>query len=230
MTDYYFCVMLSVIKETKDYIVVNKPGGLITESNPFEDSLESQVFEYLSKTNNRVFLGVVHRLDRVTSGVVLFAKKKSALKYFNGLFETKQIQKTYLAIGNSSLPKPRQNLSHYLVKDNRQKKAIITDHKVVNSKNCELKYLRLGVSNTYTLVKVLPKTGRFHQIRAQLSYIGFPIYGDQFYGSENVYKALSVCLHAYILEFTDFGSNEKVKVLAPIPEFTPWDSFSNLLK
>ena len=184
--------MLSVLKETKDFIVVNKPAGLITEKNVYEDSLEDQVLDYLKQSNSNVFLGVVHRLDRVTSGVVLFAKKKSALQYFNRLFETKKIQKTYFALTNANVLKPKAVLKHYLVKDTEHKKAHITEKEIKGSKRCELRYTRLGVSNAYTLFKVLPITGRFHQIRAQLSYVGLPIYGDALYGSKEKYKAKAV--------------------------------------
>lgn len=222
--------MLSILKETKDYIIVNKPGGLITERNPFEDSLETQVYDYLGASQKQVFLGVVHRLDRVTSGVVLFAKKKSALKYFNQLFESKTIQKTYLAICNRPIETPKAKLIHYLGKDLKQKKAIVYKEQKAGSKKCELSYARVGVSGEYTLLQVSPKTGRFHQIRAQLSFLNLPIYGDTLYGSTDKYQNKAVCLHAYSLEFTDFNSTEKVKIHAPIPSYTPWEKFTKLVQ
>lgn len=222
--------MLSVLKETKDYIVVNKPGGLITERNPYEDSLESQVYTHLLKTKKSPFLGVVHRLDRVTSGVVLFAKKKSALQYFNGLFEKRQIRKTYLAITAHTLKKSKASLSHYLKKDNALKKALISNNPIKGGKLSELGYVRLGVSGDYSVLKVLPKTGRFHQIRAQLSHMGIPIYGDKLYGAESSYLPQSVCLHAFSLEFKDFNSKESICIQAPIPNHAPWDTFVKLVE
>lgn len=221
--------MLSVLKETKDYIVVNKPSGLITESNPYEDSLEDQVYTYLSKTQTKVFLGVVHRLDRVTSGVVLMAKKKSALQYFNRLFEQKDIQKTYLAITNKPVDKPKSNLVHFLKRDVKQKKALLFNSVDKGLKRCELKYSRMGVSGELSLLKISPKTGRFHQIRAQLSFCKMPIYGDGHYGNTETYKPLSVCLHAFALEYVDFNSDEKVVIMAPPANDELWGSFQKLI-
>lgn len=221
--------MLSILKETKDYILVNKPSGLITESNPYEDALESQVRNYFKSKYHKDFVGVVHRLDRVTSGVVLFAKKKSVLQYFNRLFETKQIRKTYLAITNQSMAKPKAKLTHYLRKDNKLKQAIIVSHPDSTSKMCELSYVRIGVSGNLNLLKVSPKTGRFHQIRAQLSFIGNPIFGDILYQSTEKYKPQSVCLHAFSLEFIEFDSKEKTIVQAPIPSDMPWKGFNKLV-
>jgi 23S rRNA pseudouridine1911/1915/1917 synthase len=217
--------MLEILHETKDYIIVNKPSGLITESNPYEDSLEDQLHSYLSKTIKNVFVGVVHRLDRVTSGVVLFAKKKSSLKYFNAQFETKNIQKTYLAIVSGEIKETKSTLSHFLRKDQKKKIAVIYKTRESNSKPCVLSYKQTKSVDGLNLLEVKPQTGRFHQIRAQLSYIGLPIFGDEKYGSTNDYAKNQVCLHAWKLKFKDFETEKVVEFVAEHPSQFPWDLF-----
>ncbi len=217
--------MLEILHETKDYIIVNKPSGLITEKNPYEDSLEDQVYKHLSETVKNVFLGVVHRLDRVTSGVVLFAKKKSALKYFNAQFESKSIQKTYLAIIEGNLVNDKSSLAHFLRKDNKKKVAVIYKTRESNSKPCSLLYKKVKQVNGFSLLEVKPQTGRFHQIRAQLSYIGNPIFGDEKYGSKNEYLKNQVCLHAWKLRFKDFESENIIESSAEKPTVSPWNLF-----
>ena len=217
--------MLDILHETKDYIIVNKPSGLITEKNPYEDSLEDQVYIHLSETVKNVFLGVVHRLDRVTSGVVLFAKKKSALKYFNAQFESKSIQKTYLAVIEGNLVNDKSSLAHFLRKDHKKKIAVIYETRESNSKPCSLSYKKVKQVNGLSLLEVKPQTGRFHQIRAQLSYIGNPIFGDEKYDSKNEYLKNQVCLHAWKLKFKDFESEDIIEFSADKPSVSPWNLF-----
>jgi len=217
--------MIEILHETKDYIVVNKPSGLITESNPYEDSLEDQLHSYLSKTIKNVFVGVVHRLDRVTSGVVLFAKKKSALKYFNSQFESKSIKKTYLAIVSGDLKSTKATLNNFLRKDQKKKIAVIYKTKESNSKPCSLTYNEVKKIDGLSLLEVKPQTGRFHQIRAQLAYLGNPIYGDEKYGSTFVYEKNAVCLHAWKLKFKDFETGNIIELNAKIPISEPWNLF-----
>ncbi|MCK5907064.1 MAG: RluA family pseudouridine synthase [Flavobacteriales bacterium] len=217
--------MLEILHETKDYLIVNKPSGLITETNPYEDSLEDHVYKHLSKTIKNVFIGVVHRLDRVTSGVVLFAKKKSALKYFNAQFEAKSIQKTYLAIVGSALEEPKTTLSHFLRKDQKKKMAVIYKTRESNSKPCSLSYKQVKQVDGLSLLEVKPQTGRFHQIRAQLAYVGSPIFGDEKYGSTQKYSDNQVCLHAWKLRFKDFESDTVVEFVAEHPTQSPWGLF-----
>ena len=217
--------MIEILHETKDYIIVNKPSGLITETNPYEDSLEDHVYKHLSKTIKNVFVGVVHRLDRVTSGVVLFAKKKSALKYFNAEFEAKSIQKTYLAIVSKELVEAKSTLTHFLRKDQKKKIAVIYKTRESNSKPCSLSYKQVNRVDGLSLLEVKPQTGRFHQIRAQLAFIGNPIFGDEKYGSTNKYSDNQVCLHAWKLRFKDFESDRVVEFVAEHPKQSPWSLF-----
>ncbi len=215
--------MLKILHETMDYIVVNKPSGLITEKNPYEDSLEDQVDAYLRKSIKNTFVGVVHRLDKVTSGVVLFAKKKSALKYFNAQFEKKTIQKTYLAITSSDVKESKAKLSHFLRKDQKNKKAVIYKTKESNSKPCTLLYNKIKTVDNLSLLQIKPQTGLFHQIRAQLSYIGLPIFGDEKYGNRDIYFKNEVCLHAWKLKFIDFESSKQLEIEADIPTNAVWN-------
>jgi len=217
--------MIEILHETKDYLVVNKPSGLITETNPYEDSLEDQVYDYLSKTIKNVFVGVAHRLDRVTSGVILFAKKKSALKYFNSQLEAKAFHKTYLAIISGELKETKHTLSHYLRKDQKKKISVIYTTRQSNSKPCSLLYKLIKSVDGLSLLEVKPHTGRFHQIRAQLSYIGNPIFGDDKYGSTNKYSENEVCLHAWKMKFKDFETDKTIEITAVNPDKSPWSLF-----
>lgn len=218
--------MLTILRETKDYIVVCKPSGLITESNIYEDSLEDRVKEYLEKTRKKPFIGVVHRLDKVTSGVVIFAKKKSALLYFNQLFELKNIKKTYLAVSFNPESNKKITLNHFIYKDTKNKKALISLVTAKLYKPCSLSMQPVKKNGEFTLFKILPRTGRFHQIRAQLSFINQTILGDIKYGSKiEINEGKNICLHAHSLSFIDFNSEEKCFVSAPIPDTEYWNLF-----
>lgn len=217
--------MIEILHETKDYLVVNKPSGLITETNPYEDSLEDQVYSYLSKTIKNVFVGVVHRLDRVTSGVVLFAKKKSALKYFNSQFENKTIQKIYLAIVGGDLEPKKSTLSLFLRKDQKKKISVIYTSRQSNSKPCILSYKQNKFVDGLSFLEIKPQTGLFHQIRAQLAFVGHPIFGDEKYGNSDKYSENQVCLHAWKLKFKDFESDKIVEIISEKPSQLPWGLF-----
>jgi len=167
----------------------------------------------------------VHRLDRVTSGVVLFAKKKSALKYFNAQFEIKNIQKTYLAIVSGEVKESKSSLSHFLRKDQKKKIAVIYKTRESNSKPCTLSYIQNKSIDGLSLLEVKPQTGRFHQIRAQLAFIGNPIFGDEKYGSTYKYVKNEVCLHAWKLKFKDFETEKVIEFTAEYPSQSPWSLF-----
>ena len=175
---------LEIVYENNDYIVVNKMAGLISEKSPFEEStVESQVLNHLLNNKRKPYIGVIHRLDRVTSGVLIFAKKKSILVEFNALFSSRKVQKTYLAIVKNKPPKDKESLINFLVKNNLEKRADIVQSKSKDSLQCILSYKVIGKNDFGYLLEIKPKTGRFHQIRAQLSHIGLPIIGDKKYGS-----------------------------------------------
>lgn len=214
---------LEVLFENKDYLVVNKAAGLITEKSPFEDiTVETQVFHHLLKNKRKPYIGVIHRLDRVTSGVLIFAKKKSVLVAFNDLFSSRKIQKTYLALVKDKPTNSKGILENYLIKNNKDKIAEIAQSKSDNALSCSLYYEVIGENDFGYLLEVKPKTGRFHQIRAQLANINLPIIGDDKYGSIEKYMPLSICLHAWKLTYKDPLSNEQITIEASLPKNEFW--------
>ena len=216
--------LLEIVHENNDFIVVNKTAGLITEKSPFESlTVENQVHDYLSNKKNKPYVGVIHRLDRVTSGVLVFAKKKNVLVAFNELFSSRKVQKTYLAVVSNKPPKNKQNLQHFLVKNLLEKRADIVPTKIKNAQDATLSYQIIGQNKYGYLLEVKPRTGRFHQIRAQLSHIGCPIIGDEKYGSDQKYVDLSVCLHAWKLTYPDLNTKENKMVEASMPKNAFWD-------
>ncbi len=214
---------LELVHENNDYIVVNKTAGLISEKNPYEAcTVENQVLNHLSKSKQKTYVGVIHRLDRVTSGVMVFAKKKSILVEFNTLFSSRKVQKTYLAIVKKKPLKNRENLNNFLVKNNLEKRADIVPSKSKDAAECLLSYQVISENDFGYLLEVKPKTGRFHQIRAQLAHIGLPIIGDEKYGSDQDYLPLSICLHAWKITYQDPSSKEIKTYEAPLPKNKFW--------
>lgn len=214
---------LEVIEENNDYIVVNKTAGLISEKSPFEDiTVENQVYQYLLKRKPKPYIGVIHRLDRVTSGVLIFAKKKNVLVKFNELFSSRNVQKTYLAIVATKPPKDKDVLTHYLVKNQLEKRADIVKMKSKEAQECILSYELIDKNEFGYLLEIKPKTGRFHQIRAQLAHIGLPVIGDEKYGSDKEYLPLSIGLHSWKLTYQDFNSKELITFEAASPKNDYW--------
>jgi 23S rRNA pseudouridine1911/1915/1917 synthase len=215
---------LEIIAETNDYIVVNKRAGLISEKNPFENStVEDQVFDHLSKLNRTPFVGVIHRLDRVTSGVLIFAKKKKTLVEFNELFSSRKVQKTYLAVVKTKPEKQQATLVDFLFKNNIEKRANIVDKHSKNALEANLSYRIIDKNEQGYLLEIKPKTGRFHQIRAQLANLGCSIIGDEKYGSDQAYFPLTICLHAWKLTYPVIGSTTDETFEAPFPKNNFWE-------
>ncbi len=198
-----------ILKETPQYLVINKPAGLIVEKNPYESStIEEMALTYLQSTKPNAYLGIVHRLDRVTSGVLLLAKKKSVLKAFNEQFRLRKVRKTYLALVENSPPKSKDSLIHWLQKDLKNKKAIVSLNPAKKASECKLRYRLLKSTAKGYLLEIQPHTGKFHQIRAQLSAIGCPIVGDKKYGASGDFGQNTVALHASKLQFRDTINGE----------------------
>jgi len=185
-------------------------------------TIEDQVHIHLLKNKRKPYVGVIHRLDRVTSGVLIFAKKKSILVAFNTLFSNRKVQKTYLAIVKNKPPKNKQRLVNFLVKNNQEKRADIVLSKSKNTQDCILSYEVIGKNDIGYLIEVKPKTGRFHQIRAQLAHIGLPIIGDEKYGSDQKYFPRSVCLHAWKLSYQTPDTKELKTYEASPPKNAFW--------
>lgn len=200
-----------ILKETPQYVAINKPAGLIVEKNPYESpTIEEMALEYLQSSKPNAYLGIIHRLDRVTSGVLILAKKKSALKAFNEQFSRRQVQKTYLALVENSPSKTKATLTHWLEKDFKNKRAIIHNNPSKNAVKCQLRYRLLEEHSKGYVFEIQPLTGKFHQIRAQLAAIGCPVVGDEKYGADfnaNFGKK-KIGLHAHRLKFRDTISGQ----------------------
>ena len=213
-----------ILFESNQLLVVQKPAGIITEDNPFEaNNLEANYRAYLKQKINDPYVGVVHRLDRVTSGVVIFAKKRGTLKTLNRWFEERQIQKTYWAITAKAPEKTNGTLNNYLITDSKIKKTLVVDSKVKGAKKAELSYKVLWSFNDQFLLEIKPKTGRFHQIRAQLSHIGCPIIGDEKYGSTIPYQKQQIALHARSIVLPESINGSPLTFEAPPPTNDIWN-------
>lgn len=224
---------LKILYEDKQLIAVNKPHGIVTEHEPhLKYSVESLALQFIrakEKYPQKCFIGVPHRLDRPVSGVVLFAKKKSVLKMLVETFSKRQLDKTYLAIVENRPPKDEDELVNWLVKDTILRKAILHPTQVRDSVRAVLRYKFIAQNELGSLLQVKLITGKFHQIRAQLSHIGCPIIGDAHYGSTKIYAENAVCLHARSLDLAHPLTNEALKIIAETPDDEIWNSFKDYL-
>lgn len=205
---------------------MNKPAGLIVERNPFESpTVEELVYQHLEEKVRNPYLGIVHRLDRVTSGVLLFAKRKSALRKLNEQFRLRSVDKTYLAVVHPAPEESNQSLTHWLRKDQKNKRAEVYDKPADQAQKVSLQYRLLQREGELALLEVKPQSGKFHQIRAQLAFVGAPIVGDKKYGSKISGPEGAIALHAWKLDFLNPKNEERKEVIAPLPESFPWNSF-----
>lgn len=218
---------LQVIYEDNHLIAVNKRVGDIVQGDKTGDKPLSEVVkEYLKDKYQKpgdVFLGVVHRLDRPTTGIVVFAKTSKALPRLNALFASKEAKKTYWAIVKNPPPKPQGSLTHWLKKDEKSNTSKAFLKEVPGSKKAMLAYSLIKKLDKYFLLEINLQTGRHHQIRAQLSTIGCPIKGDLKYGFERSNPDGGIHLHARYLEFIHPVKNELLKLKAPLPKDPVWD-------
>lgn len=225
---------LQVLYEDNHIIAVNKKSGDIVQADITQDEpITEEIKRYIKEKYNKpgaVFLGVIHRIDRPVSGIVLFARTSKALARMNNLFKNKNIQKTYWAVVKQKPEMEEATLVHYHLKDEQRKRAKLFNKEVAHSKICELNYKLLGNSDNYFLLEVQPQTGRFHQIRAQLSKIGSPIKGDIKYGFDRANSDASIHLHARKIVFIHPVSEKEVEIVAPLPENDAvWQYFSTVL-
>ncbi len=249
---------LKIIEDSPTFLVINKRAGLITERNPFEAvTVESLVEEYLTtgkrtpfsldrkhiapqtktkpnfnkqnKKKSAAFVGIVHRLDRVTSGAMVFAKNKSTLKKLNDQLSNRKIKKTYLAIVETAPPHQQGTLRHQLVKNQKAKRADIFEKPQTGSVECTLSYELLKSTAHSHLLRIELQTGRFHQIRAQLAHIGCPIIGDEKYGSTKKHLPLAICLHAWKLTLRDHATKEDLEYIAEVPNTRFWKDYSHVI-
>jgi len=221
---------LDILYEDNHIIAVNKRSGDIVQGDetgdtPLSDLVKAYIKEKYQKPGE-VFLGVVHRIDRPVSGIVLFARTSKSLSRLNELFKTKEITKTYWAVVKKKPVSDSGTLTHYHLKDEKTRKARLFDKEVAHSKKCVLHYRWLASSDHYHLLEVQLETGRFHQIRAQLAKIGSPIKGDVKYGFERPNEnTRSIHLHARKISFIHPVKNEPIELTAPVPDEKIWQFF-----
>jgi len=195
---------IPILLETPQLLVLNKPAGLAVERQWHGyPSVEDWALNYLSRTTRKPFVGIVHRLDRPVSGVLLLAKKRAALKDLNLQFAERRVEKVYRAIVAGCPAAKSGTLEHWLVKDAEQKRAIVAKRGAAGAALCELKYEVLEDQAGNALLEIRPLQGKFHQIRAQLSAAGMPILGDEKYGSTLPYRPGAIALQAWSLRFRE---------------------------
>lgn len=220
----------TVVFEDNHLIAVNKKNGVLVQGdNTGDKPLSELVKEYLKKKYNKpgnVFAGVIHRIDRPVSGLVLLAKTSKALERMNKQFADKKIQKTYLLITGTKPVDPTGKLAHWLTKDANRNIAKAHKAEVKESKYCELSYTLLTSSDRYFLVEVRPITGRSHQIRCQMASIGCVIKGDLKYGAPRSNPDGGICLHSYKLSFEHPVTGEKMNLKATPPKDPLWNALT----
>jgi len=217
---------LQVLFEDNHLLIVNKRAGDIVQGDKTGDKPLSEVAkEYIADKYNKpgaVYLGVVHRLDRPTSGVIVFARTSKALSRLNKLFADRETKKTYWALVKNEPPKTSDTLVHYLKRNPKQNKSYSHINEVPDSKKGILHYQVIKKLDTYFLLEINLETGRHHQIRSQLSAIGSPIKGDLKYGFDRSNKDASIHLHSRELTFTHPVQKEKMTIVAPLPDDPLW--------
>jgi len=219
---------LQILFEDNHILIVNKRSGDITQGDKTGDKpLSDVVKEYIKQKYNKagnVFLGVVHRLDRPTSGVIIFARTSKALERLNKMLRDKEINKTYWAIVKEQPKKEKDTLINFLKKNPKNNKSTVYTKEIDGSKKAILHYKVLKKLDRYSLLEIDLETGRHHQIRAQLSTLGFPIKGDLKYGFHRSNKDGSIHLHARKIEFIHPVSKESIAIIAPTPKEVIWNA------
>ncbi len=219
---------LQILHEDNHIIVVNKRVGDIVQGDKTGDKpLSDVVKEYIKDKYNKpgdVFLGVVHRLDRPTTGVVVFARTSKALERLNKMFSERETQKTYWAVVKNKPPKQEDNLVHFLKRNEKNNTSKAHLKETSDSKKASLDYKIIAELKNYFALEINLHTGRHHQIRAQLSAIGCPIKGDLKYGFDRSNPDGGIHLHARKLKFIHPVSKENIEIVAPVPDDVIWKS------
>ncbi|MBO4250694.1 MAG: RNA pseudouridine synthase [Paludibacteraceae bacterium] len=218
---------MTVLYEDNHIIAVNKTCNEIVQGDKTGDTPLSEIVKaYIKDKYNKpgeVFLGVTHRLDRPTSGVVLFARTSKALTRLNEMFKShEQIKKTYWAIVQGAPKQPEARLENWLIRNETQNKSYIAKPNTKDAKRAVLTYKTLVRGENYTLLEVNLETGRHHQIRCQLAAIGCPIKGDLKYGAKRSNPDGGICLHARQIEFIHPVKKEQICITAPVPNDSLW--------
>ena len=220
---------LQILYEDNHVIVINKKASDIVQGDKTGDeTMPDQIKEYLKvkyEKPGNVFCGVVHRLDRPTSGAVVFSRTSKALERLNAQFRDKETNKIYWAIVETKPAKSEDTLVHFLKKNEKQNKSYASHTEAPGSKKAILHYKLIASSDKYHLLEVRLETGRHHQIRVQLSTIGCLIKGDVKYGARRANPDASISLHARYLDFIHPTSKEIIKITAPVPNDALWNFF-----
>ena len=221
---------LQVLFEDNHIIIVNKRAGDITQGDKTGDKpLSDVVKEYVKDKYNKpglVFIGTVHRLDRPTSGIVIFARTSKALERLNKMLREKTIKKTYWALVKNAPKVTTDTLTNFLKKDTKKNKSFVYKKEIEGSKKAILHYNIIKKLENYFLIEIDLETGRHHQIRTQLSYIGSAIKGDLKYGFPRSNKDGSISLHARKIKFIHPVSKEEIAITAPTPKDVIWNACS----
>ncbi|MEG1188601.1 MAG: RluA family pseudouridine synthase [Bacteroidales bacterium] len=225
---------MEILFEDNHIIAVSKTCNEIVQGDktgdePLSETLKRWLKEKYDKPGN-VFVGVTHRLDRPTSGIVLFAKTSKALTRLNEMFRKSEVKKTYWAIVKAKDIAPEAELVHYLVRNEKQNKSYAYDIEKPDSKKAILHYKLIARSDRYMLLEIDLKTGRHHQIRCQLAKIGCPIKGDLKYGFDRSNPDGGISLHARRVAFTHPVSKEPIEIVAPVPNDNLWRTFEQTVK
>jgi len=223
-----------ILYEDDHIIAVNKPSGYLTEGRTksgkkMSKTVAQEVLQYLKQQRfnpRKAFVGVPHRLDRRVSGVLLLARTPKALRNLNMLFQQRAVEKTYWAVVKTAPQEKAGTLTHYLIKNQAKNKSKAFGKPLENAKKAVLEYTQLAESERYILLAIQPKTGRHHQIRAQLAAINCPIKGDIKYGFKRTNRDGSIHLHAHKLSFTHPILNTPIEISALPPEDVVWQVLS----
>ncbi len=222
---------IEVLYEDNHLIAVNKRSGDITQGDKTGDEpLPEKVKRWLKVKYDKpgnVFCGVIHRLDRPTSGIVVFAKTSKGLSRMNALFQKKEVQKTYWAIVENVPAVEQGTLVNELKKNEKRNKSGVVNEGTSGAKRAELNYSLVAKSDRYSLLEIDPKTGRHHQIRTQLAHIGSTIKGDLKYGAKRSNKDGSISLHARSISFVHPVKQERVEITARVPHDKLWQWFEH---
>ncbi|MCK9562490.1 MAG: RluA family pseudouridine synthase [Bacteroidales bacterium] len=215
-------ILFQVLYEDNHLIAVSKTNNVLVQSDKTGDApLEELVKMYIKKKYNKpgnVFLGVIHRIDRPVSGLVLFARTSKALTRMNELFKKQEITKIYWAIVKNTPPQTHAQLHHFISRNTKINKSQVYKTQIPNTKEALLTYTYKAASQKYHLLEINLHTGRHHQIRAQLSYIGSPIKGDLKYGAKRSNPNGGISLHARSVTFMHPVTKQHIHIVAPCPQ------------
>lgn len=214
--------LIAVCKHAGDIVQVDETGD-----EPLDEKVKKYIAAKYNKPNG-AFLGVVHRLDRPVSGVIIFAKTSKALERMNAIFKNREVKKTYWAVVRNKPEQEAGTLVHWLIKNTQKNVVSYYKAEVQGAQRAELSYKLLGKVGDFYLLEVNPLTGRSHQIRVQLSSMGCPIVGDNKYGYPRGSRKGSICLHARRLQFIHPIKKEPVNIFAKLPIDGFWERFENI--